>query len=148
MAENNIEVKITVNNIKAIEDATDEAIEKALTMIGMQAANYASNLTPRDTGLLANSMTYALSGKGAAISDYKGNKPNKKGEKPSGSYSGTAPDSGNSVYIGTNVEYAPYIELGTSKMKKHPGGVHMIRRAVQDHTDEYKRMVEDALRNA
>ena len=47
----------------------------------------------------------------------------------------------NAAYIGTNVEYAPYIELGTSRMKARP----YLRPAAQDHTDEYKQMVKTAL---
>ena len=48
------------------------------------------------------------------------------------------------AYIGTNVEYAPYVELGA---RGRPG-VHMLKRAATEHTDEYKRIMEDALKNA
>ena len=48
------------------------------------------------------------------------------------------------AYIGTNVEYAPYVELGARGRK----GVHMLQRAATEHTDEYKRIMEDALKNA
>ena len=48
------------------------------------------------------------------------------------------------AYIGTNVEYAPYVELGA---RGRPG-VHMLQRAASEHTDEYKRIMEDALKNA
>ena len=48
------------------------------------------------------------------------------------------------AYIGTNVEYAPYVELGA---RGRPG-VHMLKRAATEHTDEYKRLIEDALKNA
>ena len=47
-------------------------------------------------------------------------------------------------YIGTNVEYAPYVELGARGRK----GVHMLQRAASEHTDEYKRIMEDAMKNA
>ena len=39
--------------------------------------------------------------------------------------------------IGTNVEYAPYQELGTSKMAAHP----FLRPAAEGHTEEYKAMI-------
>ena len=48
------------------------------------------------------------------------------------------------AYIGTNVEYAPYVELGA----RGRSGVHMLQRAATEHTDEYKQIMEDALKNA
>lgn len=45
------------------------------------------------------------------------------------------------AYIGTNVEYAPYIELGTSRMKPKP----YLRPAAEDHANEYKEIVIAAL---
>ena len=48
------------------------------------------------------------------------------------------------AYIGTNVEYAPYVELGA---RGRPG-VHMLQRAVTEHADEYKRLIEDSMKNA
>ena len=47
-------------------------------------------------------------------------------------------------YIGTNVEYAPYVELGARGRR----GVHMLQRAATEHTDEYKRIMEDSMKNA
>ena len=48
------------------------------------------------------------------------------------------------TYIGTNVEYAPYVELGARGRQ----GVHMLQRAATEHTDEYKQIMEDAMKNA
>ena len=48
------------------------------------------------------------------------------------------------AYIGTNVEYAPYVELGA---RGRPG-VHMLQRAAAEHADEYKRLMEDSMENA
>ena len=48
------------------------------------------------------------------------------------------------AYIGTNVEYAPYVELGARGRK----GKHMLQRAASEHTDEYKRLMEDSMKNA
>jgi HK97 gp10 family phage protein len=48
----------------------------------------------------------------------------------------------NTAYIGTNVEYAAYVELGTKKMKKQP----YIMPAVVDHQNEYKQIIENQLK--
>lgn len=46
------------------------------------------------------------------------------------------------VVIGTNVEYGPYVELGTSRQKAQP----FLRPAAQDHVGEYRRIIEEELR--
>ena len=51
---------------------------------------------------------------------------------------------GEAAYIGSNVEYAPYVELGTSRAKAH----HMLQKAATEHSAEYKRLAEDAVYNA
>lgn len=45
------------------------------------------------------------------------------------------------VYIGSNVEYAPYVEYGTSRTKAH----HMIKKAATEHSEEYKSLARAAL---
>lgn len=50
--------------------------------------------------------------------------------------------SGDDVYIGTNVEYAPYVELGTYKMASRP----FLRNAISNYKDDYKRIVEEGLK--
>lgn len=49
---------------------------------------------------------------------------------------------GDAAYIGTNVEYAPYVEYGTYRTKAH----HMLKRAATEHGDEYRRIVESAMK--
>lgn len=46
------------------------------------------------------------------------------------------------AYIGTNVEYAPYVELGTSRMASRP----FLRNAVSKYADDYKRIIKDGLK--
>ena len=48
------------------------------------------------------------------------------------------------AYIGTNVDYAPYVEMGARGRK----GAHMLQRAASEHADEYKRLMEDSMKNA
>ena len=51
---------------------------------------------------------------------------------------------GEAAYIGSNVEYAPYVELGTSRAKAH----HMLQKAATEHSAEYKQLAEDAIQSA
>ena len=48
------------------------------------------------------------------------------------------------AFIGTNVEYAVFVEAGARGRQ----GVHMLQRAASEHTDEYKRLMEDSMKNA
>ena len=116
-------MKITfTSHKKELEQQLDGALDRALQTVGMMGESQAKrNLTANksvDTGLLRNSITYARGGKPANISSYKADKGD-----GSGSYSGVmGKDSKDqySVYIGTNVEYAPYVELGTSRSSPKP----------------------------
>lgn len=71
---------------------------------------------------------------------------------------------GDDVYIGSNLQYAPFVELGTGiyatdgKGRKSPWGYydrngkyhvtrgmkphHMLKKAASEHTEEYKRIIE------
>ena len=49
------------------------------------------------------------------------------------------------VYIGTNVEYAPYVEYGDKAVHK-TGGAHFLRNAACDHIDRYKAIMEAAFK--
>jgi HK97 gp10 family phage protein len=48
-----------------------------------------------------------------------------------------------SEVIGSNVYYAPYVELGTVKMKARP----FLRRALEEHMDEYKGVIEQVMKS-
>lgn len=48
---------------------------------------------------------------------------------------------GDAVYIGTNVEYAPYVELGTSRQKAQP----FLRPAASEHGAQYRQVLKNAL---
>lgn len=130
--------------LKELEDA--EA--KILTMIGLKSEAYAKKLcpvgTPESTGVkgyrggdLRNSIAFRVDTTG----------PEK------------------TLEIGSNVEYAPYVELGTgphfvpppewerfeAEKGKGVGKVYVqprpfIRPAIEDHKEEYKAMAEKVLK--
>lgn len=49
-----------------------------------------------------------------------------------------------STYIGSNVEYAPFVELGSRTNRAR----HMLQMAATEHTSEYKQLAKDAMENA
>ena len=48
------------------------------------------------------------------------------------------------AYIGTNTSYAIFVETGARGRR----GVHMLQRAATEHSDEYKKLMEDSMKNA
>ena len=103
-----VNIRIT-DNSGLVGEEFEQAVERALTRIGLQAETYAKRECPVDTGNLRDSITNAVDDK--------------------------------SAYVGTNVEYAPYVELGTSRAKAQP----FIKPAATEHSDVYKRIVQDEL---
>ena len=137
-----VDVKIE-SNLRQYQLASDAVIVRVLTMWGMQGESAAKRLCPVDTGLLRNSITYALAGQEAAITTYQANSGD-----ASGTYSEQAPsDNGSSprhVHIGTNVEYGPYQELGTIKMAARP----FLRPAIEQNRDYFRTILEGELKKA
>ena len=91
----------------------DTAIDRALARIGFQAEGYAKDLCPVDTGRLRGSITNEVASEEKA------------------------------VYIGTNVEYAPYVELGTSRQRAQP----YLKPAAANHRRTYENILKDELKN-
>ena len=48
----------------------------------------------------------------------------------------------NTAYICTDVEYAPYVEMGTTNTKAQP----YLKPAIADHIQEYKSTIEQELK--
>ena len=133
------------DNTDEVLSALEKAKKRGLTAIGMTAEGHAKKKITQakavDTGRLRNSITFAVSGESANISSYRGDH-----REEGGSYSGTAPnDKEKAVYIGTGVSYAAGIETGSHRKA---GGVHFLQDAATGHTDEYKRLMEDSMKNA
>lgn len=136
------------DNTEEVLKAMEAAIRRGNEAIGLAAERHAKKKITEakavDTGRLRNSITYALAGEETHIKSYKADKGGK--ERETYTYEGTADGKkGSGVYIGTNVEYAPGIELGTHRSA---GAVHFLQDAATNHTDEYKNLMEDSMKNA
>ena len=101
------------DNSKEVSDKIKAALLRGLETCGLLAEGYAKKLAPVDTGNLRNSITHDVD------------------------------DGEPAAYIGTNVEYATYQELGTIHMKAQP----FLKPAVNDHKDEYRKIIENELKN-
>ena len=146
-------VTVTIKNDASpeVKAAMKSKIRVALNAAGIQAATLARNelqKTPKreDTGLLRNSITHAMDGKGASISSYKADRASKyNGKKPEpGHYEGTTPSEPEckaAVYVGTNVEYAIYVHEGTDRMAPN----RFIKNAIETYSDELVSIIKDHL---
>ena len=111
---------VFTDNLQEVLKALDGSLETGLVKIGAAAQGYAKDNTPVRTGTLRDSIGVEV----------------KSSEK--------------AAYIGTMVDkfpdkpYGLYVELGA---RGRPG-VHMLQRAAAEHTDEYKRLMEDGMKNA
>lgn len=119
-------------------DETKENIERALIAVGIQAEGYAVEIARAkgvyDTGRLIGSITYATNTKHST-----GREPAEPDD-----YKQMAEAEEGGVYVGTNVEYAPYQELGTHKQKPRP----FLRPAMENHISEYAQIFEEYIKNS
>lgn len=97
-------VEVREDNREAIANAIDRALVAALEEIGLVAEGYAKRACPVDTGRLRNSITHIVN------------------------------EGGKCAIIGTNVEYAPYVELETRYQKPQP----YLKPAAEDHESTYR----------
>lgn len=103
------------DNSKEVLSAFENQIRLALASIGQTAEGYAKENCPVDTGRLRNSISNSVA------------------------------DAEKAVYIGTNVEYAIYVEMDDKK--NHPTGKsHFLRDACATHAEEYKTISETILK--
>ena len=117
------DVKFTSNRA-AVLSAVNAANSRALEIMGGKAESYAKQLCPVDTGRLRNSITHQRKDK-------------------------------YTMAVGTKVGYAPYVELGHHQQ---PGryvpaikkrlvasfvqGKPFLRPAVENHREEYERIIQ------
>lgn len=124
-------------------DAKDEAVRRAMIQIGMAAETYAKLLcpvgTPESTGIegyiggtLRGSITYATEEQHSS-----GQAPAKGSD-----YKMLATPEKERVYIGTNVEYAIYVEMGYLRKEPRP----YLKPAISNNAAEYKSILERELK--
>ena len=101
------------DNSREIANDIKSALLRGLETCGLVAEGYAKKLAPVDTGNLRNSITHNVD------------------------------DVEPAAYIGTNVEYAAYVCLGTIHMKAQP----FLKPAVADHANTYRKIIEKELKN-
>lgn len=161
MANNGISFKMNVIDKRGLlKKATDEGIVGALEAAGLQAVGYVKDKIRDngsiDTGLMRNSIAYAVSGKVPSIGatnkkarTYKADRP-KDGETEiiQGTYTKQAPktakDSYKVCYIGTAVEYAKDVDKGTINQQAKP----FLEPAITTHRAELKSIVEAELKKS
>lgn len=125
------------DNSGKVKEELQAAVLRALEKCGLVAEGYAKKLQIPDTGNLRNSITHQVV------------------------------ESESAVYIGTDVEYAAYVELGTGIYypggRKEPwvyqdskGEWHLthgqraqpyLKPAVADHAQQYRGIIESELKN-
>ena len=97
-------VEVRVDNRDEFKRGMEAALATALEEIGLTAEGYAKRACPVDTARLRNSITHIVD------------------------------EGGKCAVIGTNVEYAPYVELGTRHQKPQP----YLKPAAEDHESTYR----------
>lgn len=125
------------DNSKEVLAAMQEAAVRAVEKCGLVAEGYAKKLAPVDTGNLRNSISHRVD------------------------------DDALAAYIGTDVSYAPYVELATGiyaeggrptpwVYQDENGNWHwtrgnkaqpFLKPAVADHQQTYRNIIEDELKN-
>ena len=101
------------DNSKEVSEDIKAALLRGLEKCGLTAERFAKKLAPYDTGNLRNSITHEVD------------------------------DGEPAAYIGTNVEYAPYVCLGTIHMNAQP----FLKPAVAANANTYRKIIEKELKN-
>lgn len=108
--------EVIEDNTNQVQAAIKSALDNGLNEVGLVAEGYAKALCPVDTGRLRDSITHQV----------------ESGER--------------AVYIGTNVEYAVYVEF-REDVTHATGQAHFLRDAATNNASEYQKIIENALRD-
>lgn len=133
------EFKVIDNTQKVLKEFQKQ-ITVACKAVGEKAVSYAKGDTPVDTGRLRNSITYTTMGYGGSDT-YS----NKAGEVFTGGSAFGGGSSSRTIYIGTNVQYAKYVEF-IERYHHKTGKAHYLRDAAANHADEYRDIFKTALK--
>lgn len=133
-------IELVEDNSPMVIAATDEAIKAALEAVALTVERYAKEICPVDTGRLRNSITHVSGVGGGFVHGFTDNSGAEFSQNVGQS------NSADVIYVGTNVEYAPYVELGTRGRRGANNGKGYLRPAVTEHTEEYKRIIETHLK--
>ena len=96
-------IVMTEDNTQKVLEELDKATQIALTMIGMKTEKYAKALCPVGTPESTGKKGY----RGGTL-------------RNSITFEATSTKEGGEVVVGSNVEYAPYVELGTGPQFEAP----------------------------
>ena len=128
------------DNSREVLEALAIQIQVGMQEVGNQAERYAKANCPVDSGRLRNSITWATTGEQGPANTSGGEAAQAKDYRKK-----AKPELG-TVYIGTNVEYAPYVEYRS--LKHLTGRAHFLRDAATDHEEHYKEILRAALEAA
>ena len=104
---------IKTNNSDIFLAAMQSQLEAAFEECGLDAEYWAAKDCPVDTGRLRASITHEVEGTGRDIK----------------------------MVIGTNVEYAPFVEDGTSRQSPQP----FIKPSISNHISHYQQLIKSYL---
>lgn len=116
-------IRIT-DNSGLVGEEFQQACERTLTRIGLQAETFAKEEISRPKPHADGT-----------------NRPNVDTGTLRNDISNKVDPNGKSVYVGVNTDYGVFVELGTSRAAPYP----FLKPAATEHSDVYKRIVQDEL---
>lgn len=153
-------IHVENNNIEAVKELLHQRKLQALEACGLQAERYAKMKCPVDTGRLRNSITHVVSGQPARTHVYTISHRSKYGPMTYRTESGrrratramkeaetrreqipATDEKLETMWLGTNVEYAAFIECGGIQNGRHYPPRPFIVPALTDHKETYKTII-------
>lgn len=125
-----IEVKVTDNSAE-LAKSINNRVPVILDACGLEAEKFAKKGARVDTGRYRASITHTVSGQGGKVHEYKDNDGQSFTEDIR-----AVPENESAMYVGTNVDYAMYLE--------HLD--HTIKNSIADHISEYKKIIKEGLK--
>ena len=140
-------IEIAEDHIDEVLDELGDLAKTALSECGIQAVAHAvdklTEYSAVDTGLLRNSLTYGIGGEKTSVDKYSpSHTPGQHSGRTAkdGSYKGKLPKDDDwkyTLYVGTNVYYAPYVEMGHKHGTWSVEAKPYLKPALNDWKTEY-----------